>query len=179
MKRKFWLIFDKAALLQNKGDGMKPLAILIIFGFACLTASGIEAEIYFWTDQNGVKHYSNTPPAEIPAQIKTAREIRTRPEVYQSKEKIDEENFEALLEAQDKASKSSAPTNSKTQQKPSRQERIQIEQEKLEEKLAYLENLPPDAFANARSRNVIIGQYQYRLQQLLSDPDRYFDKYGF
>ena len=97
---------------------MKPLAILIIFGFACLTASGIEAEIYFWTDQNGVKHYSNTPPAEIPAQIKTAREIRTRPEVYQSKEKINEENFEALLEAQDKSSKSSAPTNSKTQQNP-------------------------------------------------------------
>ena len=56
---------------------------------------------------------------------------------------------------------------------------IQIEQEKLEEKLAYLENLPPDAFANSRSRNVIIGKYQYRLQQLLSDPDSYFDKYGF
>ena len=50
--------------------------------------------------------------------------------------------------------------------------------EKLEEKLEYLENLPPDAFANSRSRNVIIGQYLYRLEQLLSDPDGYFDKYG-
>ena len=158
---------------------MKPIAIVIIFGFACLTASGLEAEIYSWTDQNGVRHYSNTPPADRAAQIKTAREIRTGPEVFQSKEKIDAENFEALLEEQDKANKSSTPTHSTTQQKPSRQERIQIEQEKLEEKLAYLENLPPDAFANARSRNVIIGQYQYRLQQLLSDPDSYFDKYGF
>jgi hypothetical protein len=158
---------------------MKPIAIVIIFGFACLTASGLEAEIYSWTDENGVKHYSNTPPADRAAQIKTAREIRTSPEVYQSKEKIDEENFEALLEEQDKASKSSAPTIIKTQQKPSRQERIQIEQEKLEEKLAYLQNLPPDAFANSRSRDVIIGKYQYRLQQLRSDPDSYFDKYGF
>ena len=158
---------------------MKPIAIVIIFGFACLTAAGLEAEIYSWTDENGVKHYSNAPPADRAAQIKTTREIRTNPEVYQSKEKIDEENFEALLEEHDKASKSSAPTNSKTQQKPSRQERIQIEREKLEEKLAYLENLPPDAFANSRSRNVIIGKYQYRLQQLLSDPDSYFDKYGF
>lgn len=157
---------------------MKSIAIVIIFGFACLTASGLDAEIYFWTDQNGVKHYSNTPPADRSVQIKTAREIRTSPEVFQSQEKIDEKNFEAILEELDKADKSSAPTTSKTQQKPSRQERIQIEQEKLEEKLAYLENLPPDAFANSRSRNVIIGRYQYRLQQLLSDPDSYFDKYG-
>jgi hypothetical protein len=114
---------------------MKSITIIIIFGFACLTASGLQAEIYSWTDENGVKHYGNTPPADRAAQIKTAREIP-------------------------------------------RQERIQIEQEKLEEKLAYLENLPPDAFANSRSRNVVIGQYQYRLQQLQSDPDSYFDKYG-
>ena len=158
---------------------MKPIAIVIIFGFACLTAAGLEAEIYSWTDENGVKHYSNTPPADRAAQIKTAREIRPSPEVFQNKEKIGEENFEAILEEQDKANKPSAPTISTTQQKPSRQERIQIEQEKLEEKLAYLENLPPDAFANSRSRNVVIGKYQYRLQQLLSDPDSYFDKYGF
>jgi hypothetical protein len=158
---------------------MKPIAIVIIFVFACLTASGLEAEIYSWTDENGVKHYSHTPPADGATQIKTAREIPPSPEVSQSREKIDEENFEAILEEQDKANKSSAPTHSTTQQKPSRQERIQIEQEKLEEKLAYLENLPADAFANSRSRNVIIGQHRYRLQQLLSNPDSYFDKYGF
>jgi hypothetical protein len=141
---------------------MKTIAIVIVFGFACLTASGLQAEIYSWTDENGVKHYSNTPPADRAAQIKTAREIRPSPEVFQNKEKIDEENFEAILEEQDKANKPSAPTISTTQQKPSRQERIQI-----------------DAFANSRSRNVVIGKYQYRLQQLLSDPDSYFDKYGF
>jgi hypothetical protein len=173
------LIFDKTTLLKNEGDGMKPIAIAIILGFVCLTASGLEAEIYSWTDENGVKHYSNTPPPDSATQIKTAQEIPPSPQVSQSRQKIDEENFEAILEEQDKAKKSSTPTHSTTQQKPSRQERIQIEQEKLEEKLAYLENLPPDAFANSRSRNVIIGQYQYRLQQLLSDPDSYFDKYGF
>ncbi len=158
---------------------MKPIAIIIIFGFACLTASGLEAEIYTWTDENGVRHYSNTPPPERATQVKTAREIAPSPEVSQSIEKIDEENFEAVFEELEKANQSSTPTPSTTQQKPSRQERIQIEQKKLEEKLAYLENLPPDAFANTRSRTVIIGQYQYRLQQLRSDPDSYFDKYGF
>jgi hypothetical protein len=106
---------------------MKTIAIVIVFGFACLTASGLQAEIYSWTDENGVKHYSNTPPADRAVQIKTAREIRPSPEVFQNKEKIDEENFEAILEEQDKANKPSAPTISTTQQKPSRQERIQID----------------------------------------------------
>ena len=158
---------------------MKHIAIVIFFGFVCLTASGLDAEIYFWTDESAVKHYSNTPPADRTVQIKTAREIQPGPDVSQSIIKIDEENFEAILEKQAKANKPSEPTISTTRQKPSRQERIQIEQEKLEEKLAYLENLPPDAFTNSRSRNVIIGKYQYRLQQLLSDPDSYFDTYGF
>jgi len=158
---------------------MKSITIVIIFIFACLTVSGLQAEIYSWTDENGVNHYSNTPPADRTAQIKTAREIPPGPEVSQGRVKIDEENFEAVFEELDKVDPSSAPTHSTTPQEPSRQERIQIEQEKLEEKLAYLENLPPDAFANSRSRNVVIGQYQYRLQQLQSDPDSYFDKYGF
>ena len=157
---------------------MKPIAIFIIFVLACLAASGLKAEIYFWTDENGVKHYSNTPPADRSVQIKTAQEIRTRPEISQSRAKIDEENIEAILQELDRAEKSPAPTASTTPQKPSRQERIQIEQEKLQEKLAYLQNLPPEAFANSRSRNVIIGRYQYRLEQLLSDPDGYFEKYG-
>jgi hypothetical protein len=51
--------------------------------------------------------------------------------------------------------------------------------EKLEENLVYLESLPSNAFANSRSRDVIIGRYRYRLQQLKSDPDGYFEQYGF
>jgi hypothetical protein len=169
----------KTTPLENKGDGMKPITLVIIFIFACLTTSGIEAEIYSWTDENGVRHYSNMPPADRAVQIMTAREIRPDPEVSQSRTKIDEENFEAVFEELEKTDPSSTPAHSTTPQKASRQERIKIEQEKLEEKLAYLQNLPPESFKNSRSRNVIIGQYQYRLQQLQSDPDSYFDKYGF
>ena len=33
-----------------KGNGMKPITMVIVFGFACLIASGLEAEIYIWTD---------------------------------------------------------------------------------------------------------------------------------
>lgn len=165
---------------------MKSSAIFMVFIFAILTAPGVQAEIYSWTDKNGVKHYSHTPPPEGTAQIITTPEIgaspistSTRPQAVQSDRKIDEENIEVILDALDKENKTAALKSSSSKQKLSRQERIQNEQKILEEKLAYLESLPGDAFANSRSRNVIIGKYQYRLQQLMSDPDSYYEKWGF
>ena len=158
---------------------MKSTAILMVLLFAFLSASGVQAEIYSWTDENGVKHYSHTPPPDGTAQIKTTPEISARPAAAQADRKIDEENIDAVLDELDKEDKAAAPRPGKSKQKLSRQERIQEEQKKLEEKLAYLESLPGDAFANSRSRGVIIGQYEYRLQQLMSDPDSYYDKYGF
>jgi hypothetical protein len=165
--------------MKNEGDGLKSIAIVIVIVLAGLTAAGLQAEIYSWSDENGVKHYSQTPPVEGTVRIKSTQEISDSPEAAQTNRKIDEENFEAVLEDLDKENKPAAPKHSATKQKLSRQERIQNEQKILEEKLAYLENLPPDAFANSRSRSVIIGKYQYRLQQLMSDPDSYYDKYGF
>ena len=165
---------------------MKSSAFVIVFIFAVLTASEVQAEIYSWTEENGVKHYSHTPPPEGTAQIKTTPEISTspvatptRPQTAQADQKINEENIESVLDALDKEDKTAAPRPSSNKQTLSRQERIQEEQKKLEEKLAYLESLPGNAFANSRSRNVIIGQYEYRLQQLMSDPNSYYDKYGF
>ena len=165
---------------------MKSSAMVMIFLLTVLTASGIQAEIYSWIDENGVKHYSHTPPPEGTAQVKTSREISaspadtsSSPQAAQADIKIDEENIDAILDELDKENKAAAPESGSGKQKFSRQERIQNEQKILEEKLAYLESLPGESFANSRSRNVIIGQYQYRLQLLMSDPNRYYDKYGF
>lgn len=158
---------------------MKSIAMVMVFLFAILTASGVQAEIYSWTDENGVKHYSHTPPPEGTAQVKTSGEISGSPQAAQADRKINEENIEAILEELEKENEAEASKSRPSKHTLSRQERIQNEQKILEEKLAYLENLPGEAFANSRSRNVIIGQYQYRLQQLMSDPNSYYDKYGF
>ena len=158
---------------------MKFSAMVMIFLLTVLTASGIQAEIYSWTDENGVKHFSHIPPPEGSAQVKTSREISSSPQAFQADRKINEENIDAILEERDKENKAAAPESGSSKQKFSRRERIQNEQKILEEKLAYLESLPGESFANSRSRNVIIGQYQYRLQLLMSDPNSYYDKYGF
>ena len=158
---------------------MKSIAIAIAFFMAGLNAAGLQAEIYSWTDDNGVKHYSDTPPVDRSSHIKAAQEIQSVPETAPADIKIDEQNVEAVLEALDKENKIEAPQPGAAKQNLSRQQRIQNERKALEEKIAYLENLPPDAFANSRSKNVILGKYQYQLQQLRSNPDGYFDKYGF
>ena len=158
---------------------MKFVAIVIVCGVGCLIASGLHAEIYSWTDEKGVKHYSHTPPADRSLRIKTAPEIPNNPTDTRKIEKINEENVETVLEELDEENNSSAATGRGSRQELSRQQRIQNEKKTLEEKLAYLESLPSDAFANSRSKNVIIGKYRYRLQQLLSNPDGYFDQYGF
>ena len=158
---------------------MKSIASIMVLAFTCLIASGLEAEIYSWTDESGVKHYSHTPPADQAVHVKTAPEIQPAPTTDQQAEKINEENIDALLEALDREKKASAPKPPKAPKPLSRQERIQQEQEKLEDKIHYLEGLPPHAFANSRSRQAIIGRYQYRLEQLLSNPDEYFKQYGY
>ncbi len=172
---------ERFAIIQmkNKGDGMKSIAMVMVFIFAGLTASGLQAEIYSWTDENGVKHYSHTPPAYRSVPIKTAPEIQPGPTTDQKTEKINEENIDAILEELDKEEQASTPKPAKTQKPLSRQTRIQKEKEKLEDKIQYIEDLPPRAFTNSRSRQAIIGRYQYRLDQLLSNPDAYFETHGY
>jgi hypothetical protein len=126
---------------------MKSIAMVMVFIFAGLTASGVQAEIYSWTDENGVKHYSHTPPTDRSVRIKTAPEIRPGQTTDQKTEKINEENIDAILEELDKEEPASSPKPAKTQKPLSRQERIQAEKEKLEDKIQYIEALPPRARA--------------------------------
>jgi hypothetical protein len=164
--------------MKNKGDGMKSFAMVMVFIFIGLTAFGVQAEIYSWTDENGVKHYSHTPPPDRSVSVKPAPEIQPGPTADQEIEKINEENIDAILEELEKEEQAPAPKPAKAQKAPSRQERIAAQKEKLEDKIAWLEQLPPQAYANTRSKQAIIGRYQYRMQLLLSNPDEYFKKYG-
>lgn len=43
---------------------MKLAAAFLMILFACLSTSPLWAEMYFWTDENGVRHYTDTPPPD-------------------------------------------------------------------------------------------------------------------
>ena len=158
---------------------MKFMVMVMVFIFTGLTASGVQAEIYSWTDENGVKHYSHTPPPDRSVPIKTAPELKSAPATDREIEKINEENIDAILKELEKEEQASASKSAKTQKPTSRQGRIAAEKEKLEEKIAWLEQLPPEAYTNMRSKQAIIGRYRYRMRQLESNPDEYFQNYGY
>ena len=156
---------------------MKSIILIMVFIFIGLATSGVRAEIYSWTDENGVKHYSHTPPPDRSVSVKTAPEIQSDSITDQEIEKLNEENVDAILKELEEE-QASAPKPAKIQKPPSRQDRIAAEKEKLEEKIAWLEQLPPEAYANTRSKQAIIGRYRYRMEQLESNPDEYFKNYG-
>ncbi|MDX1708236.1 MAG: DUF4124 domain-containing protein [Desulfobacterales bacterium] len=158
---------------------MKSIAIVTLLLFCALWVPGVQAEIYSWTDENGVKHFSHTPPPERSTPVKSAPEIQSDPTDYEIQEIINENNVDAIIKQMDEADTASPPKAAALNKPPSRQERIAAEAEKLQEKIAWLEQLPPEAYTNARSKQAIIGRYQYRLDQLQSNPDAYFKEYGY
>ena len=57
---------------------------------------------------------------------------------------------------------------------PTEAELIAVEKERLEKKIAELEEKPLDYFGSQRNKIVRLGYYHYRLEALMQDPEEYF-----
>jgi len=55
-------------------------------------------------------------------------------------------------------------------------ERIAAEKERLEDKIADLEEKPLDYFGSQKNKRTRIGFYKYRLETLEQDPEKYFSE---
>ena len=56
------------------------------------------------------------------------------------------------------------------------EERIEAEKERLEDKIAELEEQPLDYFGSQKNKRTRIGFYKYRLETLEKDPEKYFSE---
>ncbi len=161
---------------------MKFASIFILTVLAALWITVANAQIYIWTDENGIKHYSDHPPANrknVDVQVETdtnrqdeAADIR-RTEAEQREldnyiKEIDE-NFAA--EQQEKRLKSEAAEKNRPL---TQEEKIAAEQKRLEDKISQLEEQPLEYFGSQKNKRVRIGYYRYRLEALQQDPDAYF-----
>ena len=73
------------------------LAILSFMGLLC--TSPLDAKIYQWIDENGIKHYSNTPPADDAVNINNVDDEYQHDETSsQEKVKSNQEGIDALIE---------------------------------------------------------------------------------
>ena len=159
---------------------MKLLTIAIFGIFLILLCSvGQSAEVYFWTDENGVKHYSNTPPDEENAQVEF-KEYQHNDKTDRRRTEDENEELESLIkdvEHKDRKAREAEEKKLAEAEKnkpPTDEERIEAEKKKLINKIAELEEQPLEYFGSQKNKRVRIGYYKYRLETLEQDPEKYF-----
>ena len=161
---------------------MKLLNILIICVLTFFCVATLNAEIFIWTDEKGVKHYSDHPPENV-----ENYEVQKESQTNQQDEEADKKRTEAeqeqvqdfIKEADQNYEKQQREEKLKAEEAeinrpPTQEEKIAAEKEKLEKKIAELEEQPLEYFGSQKNKRVRIGYYRYRLEALLQDPDKYF-----
>ena len=157
------------------------IAFVLGIIFALLWVSSLNAaDVYTWTDENGVKHFSNAPPGDaedVEVKFKEAPHdpgADNRSSEAGSSEldalirEVDADNEKAEAEAKRKAEEA------KRNKAPGQEERIRAEEEKLKGKITDLEEKPLEYFGSQRNKRAQIGFYKYRLEALRADPEKYF-----
>jgi hypothetical protein len=138
------------------------------------------ADIYSWTDENGVKHFGNQPPENAAnVEIVFKEEPHDEEADQQSTEAQNRELTELIRdleeeEQQQAAEKRKRAAEAEQNREPTQEERVEAERERLESKIADLEEKPLEYFGSQKNKRVRIGYYRYRLEALNSDPDKYF-----
>ena len=161
---------------------MKPLAVIIFLMGILLWVPASNADIYTWTDENGVKHFGNQPPENA-----TDAKVVFEEEPYDAaadQQRTDTQNKELTellrdLEEQERQQAAEArrkAAEAEQNRKPTQQERVEAERQRLEEKIAELEEKPLEYFGSQKNKRVRIGYYRYRLEELTSNPDKYFNQ---
>jgi len=157
-------------------------AFILVFALILLGVPNSGAQIYTWTDENGVKHFGDQPPPDAidpkPAfkeyqYDEAADRQRTEEdakEIQKAVNEIDRQYEETEQEKKRKAEEAEAD------QPPTMEERIQDEKAKLNLKIAELESQPLDHFGSQQNKIRTIGYYKYRLADLEKDPEKYFNE---
>ncbi len=155
-------------------------ALSLAFVIAVWGAGALKAEVYTWTDENGVKHFSDQQPADAkgakPAfstyeYDEAADKQRTETDSKELQNVINtiDKNYEKEQQAE-KQRRAEAQAN----QPLTMEEAVAAEREKLVQKIAELEAAPLDFFGSQRNKTQTIGYYRYRLEDLAKDPEKYF-----
>jgi hypothetical protein len=161
---------------------MKRLLNLLCFIGILLWVPASYADVYTWTDENGVKNFGNQPP-ENAANVKLIFKEKPHDAAadQQRAETDNKEVTELIRELEEDEERQAAEDRRKAAQaeanrEPTREERIELEKKRLDAKIADLEEKPLDYFGSQKNKRVRIGYYRYRMETLMRDPDKYFSQ---
>ena len=164
-----------------------------IFWFT-LTGSNLFADVYTWTDENGVKHYSNVAPAEsageevqkekeLSEDIGAGEESAAPPNGQAVSEESDERESEATAEsaeAESAATTNKTPESADVDTTASEQEEIQPQQgNAVEAEKQRVQELAGAIADGSLSRENLIENERKRLEQVIQDlQNRPLDQFG-
>lgn len=161
---------------------MKLLNILIILMLTIFGVSVVKAGVYTWVDENGVRHYSDSPPEDAADAKVMFPEYQYDESADKNRSKQDKQLLNSLIKeieadnARDQEEARKKAQKAQQNRKPTREELIAAEKERLEKKIAFLKEQPLEYFGSQRNKIVRIGYFQYRIQDLMQDPEKYFDQ---
>jgi len=161
---------------------MKSLNILIIFIFIIFGISVGAADVYTWVDENGIRHYGDSPPEEAEDAKVMFPEYQYDEAADKNRGKQDEQKLKSLIKdieadnAEEQAAARKRAQQAQLNKKPTRQDLIAAEKKRLEDKIAFLEKQPLEFFGSQRNKIVRIGFYRYQMEDLMQDPDKYFNQ---
>ena len=161
---------------------MKPGSILLILVLIVFGVSAANAQIYTWTDKDGIRHYGNSPPDDAEDARVMFPEYKYDESADKKRTKQGQEQLQSLIDEMEKQDAAAQAEETKRleetakNRKPTLQERTEAEKERLEKRIAYLEEQPLEFFGSQKNKTVRIGYYRYRLQSLLEDPKKYFNQ---
>ena len=137
-------------------------------------------EVYTWTDENGVKHFSDTPPAEAEGAKPVFKEYKYDEAADRQRTESDEKAIQKAVKninqeyAEAEQKKQQQEEEAEANKAPTMEEKIEDERTRLNLKIAELESLPLDHFGSQQNKIRSIGYYKYRLADLEKDPEKYF-----
>jgi hypothetical protein len=145
-----------------------------------LAAPFAAAQIYTWTDENGVRHYSNRPPADTEDTEVAFEEYQTDAQAERERFEMNQQEWDELMQeisAEDRQQREASEqrVREREQNRPMRlEEKTAAERERLESRIAELEQLPLEHFGSQKNKRVQIGYFRYRLEALMKNPEKYF-----
>jgi chromosome segregation ATPase len=161
---------------------MKILITLIFLIGMLVWIPASTADIYSWTDENGVKHFGNQPPENATdAKLVFKEEPHNAAADQQRTEKENRKVTELIRELDEEEQRQAAENRKKAAEAeqnkpPTMQERVAAEKKRLEAKIAELEEKPLSYFGSFKNKRVRLGYYRYRLEDLMQDPEKYFSQ---
>ena len=125
---------------------ISPFALAAAFFILLAPFSPLKANIYSWTDRNGVKHFSNVPPPpSMDAAISVRQEVAYDRDADEKRWDLDQKEWESikqdLIEAEEQTIRENYGADTENVSK-SLEDKIEQEKFRLELEISRLRKLP-------------------------------------